>query len=82
MKYSGAYAIVLVLHLITVAFVIGPIAVALLLAVVVPAQQAAGEAVAEGRDGGAHAGRISAGGGVAALAFTAIIVLMVLKPGV
>jgi uncharacterized membrane protein len=151
MKYSGAYAVVLALHLITVAFVIGPIAVAtplsaraarageagalrdharttrvyalaslvtvllgsamiglgdvgdqwsmgqlwvsasyalwlvavaLLLAVVVPAQKAAGEAIAEGRDGSADAGRISAAGGVAALAFTAIIVLMVLKPGV
>ncbi len=151
MVYSGAYAVVLALHLVTVAFVIGPIAVAtplsaraarageagalrdharttrvyalaslvtvllgsamiglgdvgdqwsfgqlwvsasyalwlvavaLLLAVVVPAQRAAGEAIAEGRDGGAYAGRISAGGGVAALAFTAIIVLMVLKPGV
>ena len=151
MKYSGVYGVVLVLHLITVAFVIGPIAVAtplsaraarageagalrdhtrttrvyalaslvtvllgsamiglgdvgdqwsmgqawvsasyalwlvavaLLLAVVVPAQQAAGRAIGEGRDGGAYAGRISAAGGVAALAFTAIIVLMVLKPGV
>ena len=150
MQYSGAYAVVLALHLITVAFVIGPIAVAtplsaraarageagalrdharttrvyaiaslvtvllgsamiglgdvggqwsfgqvwvsasyalwlvavaLLLAVVVPAQQAAGDAIAEGRDGGSYAGRISAAGGVAALAFTVIIVLMVLKPG-
>ena len=151
MVYSGAYAVVLALHLITVAFVIGPVAVAtplsaraarageagalrdharttrvyalaslvtvllgsamiglgdvgdqwsfgqawvsasyalwlvavaLLLAVVVPAQQAAGEAIASGGDGGSCAGRISAAGGVAALAFTAIIVLMVLKPGV
>ena len=151
MRYSGTYAVLLALHLLTVAFVIGPlavapplsaraardgrldalrdhtrttrvyalaslvtvvlgsamvglgavgdqwsmgqlwissswalwlVAVALLLAVVVPAQKAAGEAIAEGRDGGAHAGRISAAGGVAALAFTVIIVLMVLKPGV
>jgi uncharacterized membrane protein len=151
MRYSGVYAVVLALHLITVAFVIGPIAVAtplsaraaragaadalrdhsrttrvyavaslvtvllgsamiglgdvgeqwsmgqawvsasyalwlgavvLLLGVVVPAQRAAGEAIAAGRDGGAYAGRISAAGGVAALAFTVIIVLMVLKPGV
>ena len=151
MKYSGAYAVVLALHLITVAFVIGPVAVAtplsaraarageagalrdharttrvyalaslvtvllgsaliglgdvgdqwsfgqawvsasyalwlvavaLLLAVVVPAQRAAGAAIADGRDGGAYAGRISAAGGVAALAFTTIIVLMVVKPGV
>jgi uncharacterized membrane protein len=151
MVYSGAYAVVLALHLLTVVFIIGPIAlatplsaraarageagalrdharttrgytiaslatvtvgssmigmgdvgaqwsfsqlwvsasyalwlvaVALLLAVVVPAQRAAGEAIASGGDGGAYAGRISAGGGVAALAFTAIVVLMVLKPGV
>ena len=150
MVYSGAYAVVLALHLVTVVFIIGPIAlatplsaraarageagalrdharttrgytiaslatvtvgssmiglgdvgdqwsfgqawvsasyalwlvaVALLLAVVVPAQKAAGDAIAEGRDGGAHAGRISAAGGAAALAFTVIIVLMVLKPG-
>ena len=151
MRYSGAYAVVLVLHLLTVAFVVGPVAVAtplsaraardgradalrdharttrvyslatvvtvllgsamvglgevgdlwsmgqawisasyalwllavvLLLAVVVPAQKAAAAAIAEGRDGGAYAGRISAAGGVAALAFAAIIVLMVVKPGV
>ena len=150
MKYSGAYAVVLALHLITVVFVIGPVAVAtplsaraaragdagalrdharttrlyaiaslvtvllgsamiglgdvgdqwsfgqawvsasyalwlvavaLLLAVVVPAQSAAGEAIEAGRDGGTYAGRISAGGGVAALAFTVIVVLMVYKPG-
>ena len=150
MRYSGTYAVLLVLHLLTVAFVVGPlavapplsaraaragrldalrdhtrttrvysiasvvtvllgsammgvgtvgeqwsigqvwvsasyalwlVAVALLLAVVVPAQKAAGEAIAAGRDGGAYAGRISAAGGVAALAFTAIIVLMVFKPG-
>ena len=48
MTSSGAHALVLDLHLVTVAFV----------------------------------GRISAAGGVAALAFTVIIVLMVLKPGV
>ena len=150
MRYSGVYAVVLALHLITVAFVVGPVAVAtplsaraardgrvdalrdharttrvyalatlvvvllgsamiglgdigdqwsfgqlwvsasyalwllavvLLLAVVVPAQRAAADAIAGGRDGGSYAGRISAGGGVAALAFAVIIVLMVFKPG-
>ena len=151
MRYSGTYAVVLVLHLITVAFVVGPlavapplsaraardgrldavrdhlrttrvyslasivtvllgsamiglgdvgdqwsmgqlwvsasyalwlVAVALLLAVVVPAQTAAADAISRGADGGSYAGRISAAGGVAALALTAVIVLMVLKPGV
>ena len=150
MRYSGAYAVVLVLHLLTVAFVVGPVAVAtplsaraardgrvdalrdharttriyglgsvvtvllgsamvglgsvgeqwsmgqlwisasyalwllavvLLLAVVVPAQKAAAQAIGEGRGGGAYAGRISAAGGGAALAFAVIIVLMVVKPG-
>lgn len=151
MVYSGAYAVVLVLHLLTVAFVVGPLAlapplaaraaragradalrdhrrttrgyafasvvtvvlgsamvglggigdqwsfgqawvsasfalwlaaVALLLAVVVPAQDRALEALAGGGDAGAHAGRISAAGGAAALALAVVIALMVLKPGV
>ncbi len=151
MRYTGAYAVVLVLHLLTVAFVVGPLAVApplsaraardgrldalrdhtrttrgyaiasvvtvllgsamiglgdigdqwsmgqlwvsasyglwllavvLLLAVVVPAQTAAAQALDRGGNAGAYAGRISAAGGVAALALTAVIVLMVLKPGV
>ncbi len=150
MRYTGAYAVVLVLHLITVAFVVGPLAVApplsaraardgrldalcdhtrttrgyaiasvvtvllgsaliglgdvgeqwsmgqlwvsasyglwllavvLLLAVVVPAQTAAAQALDGGGEAGAYAGRISAAGGVAALALTAVIVLMVVKPG-
>jgi uncharacterized membrane protein len=154
MRYTGAYAILLVLHLLTVAFVIGPVAIAtplsaraaragrgdalrdharttrvygiasvvtvllgsamvglgpvgdqwsmgqlwisvsyalwllavvLLLAVVVPAQRAALAAlddVGDGvRDARSYAGRISAGGGGAALAFGVIIALMVLKPG-
>ena len=150
MRYTGPYAILLVLHLLTVAFVIGPIALAaplsaraaragrtdalrdharttrvyaigslvtvllgsamvglgpvgeqwsmgqlwisasyalwllavgLLLAVVVPAQKAALAALVDGGDGGSYAGRISAGGGVAALAFAVVIALMVLKPG-
>jgi uncharacterized membrane protein len=151
MRYTGAYAVVLVLHLLTVAFVVGPLAVApplsaraaragrldalrdhtrttrvyalaslatvvlgsalvglgpvgdqwsmgqawisaswalwlaavvLLLAVVVPAQTAAASALEAGQDGGALAGRISAAGGLAALALAAVIVLMVVKPGV
>ena len=53
----------------------------LLLAVVVPAQTAALEALDDGVDGASYAGRISAGGGVAALAFAVIFALMVLKPG-
>jgi uncharacterized membrane protein len=150
MRYTGTYAILLVLHLLTVAFVIGPIAIAtplsaraaragrtdalrdharttrvyaiasvvtvllgsamvglgpvgeqwsmgqlwisasfalwllavvLLLAVVVPAQKAALAALADGGQGASYAGRISAGGGVAALAFAVVIALMVLKPG-
>ena len=150
MRYSGTYAIFLALHLITVAFVIGPaavapplaaraaregrvqalrdharttrlyalaslvtvllgtvlvslggvgsqwefsevwvsasyalwlLAVALLLAVVGPAQNAAITALDDGKDAGSFAGRISAAGGLAALALTVIIVLMVFKPG-
>lgn len=150
MKYSGAYALVLVLHLITVVAVLGPllaappmaaraarsgrldalrdhtrttrlyalasvivvvlgsalvglgdvgsqwsfgqlwvsasyvlwlVAVVLLLAVVVPAATTAAERVQAGKDAGGLAGRISAAGGLAALALTAVIVLMVLKPG-
>ena len=151
MRYSGAYAVVLVLHLLTVAFVVGPaavapplsaraaregrlealrdharstrlyavgsaatvvlgsgliglgdvgdqwsfgqlwvsasfvlwlVAVALLLAVVVPAQTAAADALEGGGSGASYAGRISAAGGLAALAYAAVIVLMVVKPGV
>lgn len=150
MKYTGAYALVLVLHLLTVAAVVGPllaappmaaralrdgrldalrdhtrttrlyaiasvvvvllgsamvglgdvgdqwsfgqvwvsasyvlwlVAVVLLLVVVVPAQTTAAERLEAGQDAGGLAGRISAAGGIAALALTAVIVLMVLKPG-
>ena len=161
MRYSGTYAVVLVLHLLTVAFIVGPAAVAgvasarharageaqalraasrttrgytlatlvtvllgsamvglgdvgdqwsmgqlwisasyalsiaallVVLGVVVPAQVRAAEAIegattggggqAEARQQGtAVAGRISAGAGVAMLAWTAVIVLMVTKPG-
>ena len=53
----------------------------LLLVVAVPAQTAAADAIEAGGDGAAYAGKISAAGGMAALAFTVVIVLMVLKPG-
>jgi hypothetical protein len=148
--YSGSYALVLALHLVTVAFVVGPAAVAaslsgrharagrldalrdahrttrlytvatlvtvllgtamvglggvgdqwsydqawisasyalwllgvvLLLAVVVPAQAKAVEALEGGGSSAPLAGRIAAGAGIASLAWTAVIVLMVYKPG-
>ncbi len=150
MTYSGAYAVVLVLHLLTVAFVVGPAAVAavlsprhvrsgradalrdaaratrlytqvtlltvllgsalvglgavgdqwsfsqawigasyvlwlvgaaLMLVLVVPAQDEAAAALESGGDATPFAGRIAAGGGLATLAWTVIIVLMVTKPG-
>ena len=150
MDYSGGYAVVLVLHLLTVAFLVGPAAVAavtsarhvragraqalrdasrttrlytlatvatvvlgsamvglgdvgdqwsmgdpwisasyalwllavgLTLGLVVPAQAAAVEALEAGQDAGGAAGRMAAGGGLAMLAWVAIVVLMVTKPG-
>jgi hypothetical protein len=150
MRYSGVYAVVLALHLLTVAFVVGPssvaamasarhartgqaqalrdasrttrnyslatlltvllgtamvglteigdqwemsqlwvsasyalwiVALALLLGLVVPTQRKAAAAIEEGGDGASFAGRIAAGAGLASLAWTAIIVLMVAKPG-
>lgn len=152
MKYTGAYALVLTLHLLTVAAVIGPliaappmaarairagrvealrdhtrttrvyalasvvvvllgsamvglgdvggawsygqlwvsasyllwlVSVVLLLVVVVPAQTTAAERLDAGQasEVGGLAQRISAAGGLAALALAAVIVLMVVKPG-
>ena len=150
MAYSGAYAVVLVLHLLTVAFVVGPtavagvasarharagraealrdasrttrlyavgtlltvllgtalvglgdvgeqwdmgqlwvsasyalwlVALALTLGLVVPSQVKAAKAIDDGGDGGAYAGRIAAGAGLAVLAWSLIVVLMVVKPG-
>lgn len=49
-------------------------------AVVVPAQTRALEAIEGGADGSPHAGRMVVGAGVAALAWVAIVALMVLKP--
>jgi len=57
------------------------VAVALTLAVVVPAQEAAVQALEKNQDAGSFASRISIGGGLVTLAYTVIIVLMVLKPG-
>lgn len=57
------------------------VAVALTLGLVVPSQTKAAAAI-EGRgDGSGFAGRIAAGAGLAVLAWTAVIVLMVAKPG-
>ncbi len=150
MDYSGSYALVLALHLLTVAFLVGPsavaavtsarhvragrvealrdaarttrlytlatvvtvllgsalvglgdvgdqwsmgdawigasyalwfVAVVLTLALVAPAQAKAAKALDEGRPAGGYAGQIAAGGGLAMLAWTAVIVLMVAKPG-
>ena len=57
------------------------VSVVLLLVVVVPAQTAAAERLEAGDDASGLAQRISAAGGLAALSFAAVIVLMVLKPG-
>jgi uncharacterized membrane protein len=150
MDYSGGYAVVLALHLLTVAFLVGPaavagltsarsaragraealrdaarttrlytlgtvltvllgsaliglgdvgdqwemgqlwvsasyalwiVAVALTLGLVVPSQTKAAAAIEGGGDGSGFAGRIAAGAGLAVLAWSAIIVLMVAKPG-
>ena len=150
MRYSGGYAVVLALHLLTVAFVVGPaavaavtsarharaghaqalrdasrttrlytlatvltvvlgtamvglgdvggqwdmgqawisasfalwiVAVALTLGLVVPNQRKAAQALDDGQPGAGFAGRIAAGAGLAMLAWAAIVVLMVVKPG-
>ena len=148
MTYHGSYGILLALHLLTVAFIVGPLAVAtslsgryaregnegalkaaartttgygyaslltvvlgsamlgrtaphwsasqawvgasyalwlvavgLSLLVVAPAQRAALIALADGAPADGFAKRIAPAAGVAALAWTAIIVLMVFKPG-
>jgi uncharacterized membrane protein len=150
MTYSGSYAIVLTLHLLTVAFAVGPaatagitsvrhartgraealrdasrttriftlatvvtvllgtalvglgdvgaqwelsqlwvsasyalwlVASALTLGLVVPSQLSAAKAIEAGDGAGAFAGRIAAGAGLAVLTWSAIIVLMVVKPG-
>jgi uncharacterized membrane protein len=151
MRYTGAYAVVLVLHLLTVVFLVGPLAVTavtsprharagrldalrdsmrttrlyaigtvltvllgsamiglgetgdawtmgqlwvsasyalwilalvLTLGLVVPGQRAAVSALEAGGEADGAATRIAVGGGLAVLAWVAIIVLMVVKPGV
>lgn len=150
MDYSGGYAVVLTLHLLTVAFLVGPaavgavtsarharagraealrdasrttrlytlatvatvvlgtamvglgdiggqwdmgqlwisasyalwiVAVALTLGLVVPTQVKAAKALDAGSSAAPLVGRIAAGAGLAMLAWTAIVVLMVFKPG-
>jgi len=63
------------------AYVLWIAAVALTLGVVVPGQRKALAALESGQDAAPYAGRIAAGGGLAMLAWIAIIVLMVAKPG-
>ena len=148
MTYHGSYGVLLALHLITVAFIVGPLAVAtslsgryaregnagalaaaarttkgygyasfvtvllgsallgrtaphwtaaqawvgasyalwlvavgLSLLVVAPAQQGALTALAAGESAGCFAKKIAPAAGIASLAWTVIIVLMVFKPG-
>lgn len=57
------------------------VAVALTLALVVPAQTRAADALDAGQDAAGYAARIAAGAGLATLAWAAVIVLMVFKPG-
>ena len=66
---------------ISASYVLWLVAVALTLALVVPAQAKAADALEAGQDAGAWAGRIAAGAGLAMLAWTAVVVLMVFKPG-
>lgn len=57
------------------------VALGVTLLLVVPAQERAVEQLERGDAAGGQAGRIAAGGGVAMLCWTTIIVLMVVKPG-
>ena len=66
---------------VSASYVLSIVALALMIGLVVPAQVEAATAIEDGRDGGAFSGRIVAGAGLATLAWSAIIVLMVAKPG-
>jgi hypothetical protein len=66
---------------ISASFALWIIATALTLGLVVPTQAKAASAIEEGGDGGSFAGRLAAGAGLTMIAWTAIIVLMVAKPG-
>jgi hypothetical protein len=57
------------------------VALVLTLALVVPAQLKAAQAIEAGGSAADQAGRIAAGSGLVLLAWTAIVVLMVVKPG-
>lgn len=57
------------------------LAVVLVLAVVVPAQEAAATALEAGQDATSYAGRIGVAAGVAMLAWAVVVALMVVKPG-
>jgi hypothetical protein len=66
---------------ISASFVLAILAIGLVLVLVVPAQQAAADALAEERDAGSALKRLSIGAGLASLCWAIVIVLMVLKPG-
>jgi hypothetical protein len=67
---------------VSASYVLWVVAVALTLALVVPAQQDAVQALEDGEDAGGPARRMAVGGGLAMLAWAAVVVLMVAKPGV
>lgn len=66
---------------VSASFALWFVAVAVTLGLVVPSQDKAAAAIEQGRDGSVLAGRIAAGAGLAMLAWVAIVVLMVTKPG-
>lgn len=66
---------------ISTSYVLALVALLLMLLLVVPAQEKAAQAIEQHGDAGSFLGRISAGAGLATLAWIAVIVLMVTKPG-
>lgn len=66
---------------VSASYVLWLVAVVLTLVVVVPAQEAAADALEGDREAASLAGRIGAAAGVATLCWIAIVVLMVDKPG-
>lgn len=67
---------------VSASYALSILAVVLTLGLVVPAQGDAVTALEAGQGAGATAGRMAIGGGLALLAWTAVVVLMVTKPGV
>jgi hypothetical protein len=67
---------------VSASFALSLLAVGLTLGLVAPAQQGAVEALEAGQDAGGTTGRMAVGGGLAMLAWAAVVVLMVTKPGV